>query len=255
MSSATYRTRVIVLRKTKLGESDLILTMLAENGAQIRAVAKGARKPSSPFSSRLELYSVADVLLAEGRNLDIVKEAKLDRGNERIRCDMELAAGAASMAELLDRITQLGLENPRLFDMTESALIHLDGKSAAKAPAITAAHLIKTMALAGFRPSLGVCVCCGNSLDLSKDDIIFFSYPEGGVVCSNCIVGVDTIRMQSSICAWAAALLTSTFDDVENFEIDVSTAFSVLQFCQILIREHVGVNLKSLQFMFTCGLY
>ena len=41
--SRTYRTKVLVLDKTKLKETDLILTMLDERGRQVRAVAKGAR--------------------------------------------------------------------------------------------------------------------------------------------------------------------------------------------------------------------
>ena len=34
----TYRTLAIVLDKTKLRETDLIFTLLAENGRQLRAV-------------------------------------------------------------------------------------------------------------------------------------------------------------------------------------------------------------------------
>ena len=108
MAQATYTARAIVLRKTKLGESDLIVTLLAEDGAQLRAVAKGARKPQSTFAARLELYSVADVLCAKGRSLDIVKEARLVESNERLRRDLEHAACAAPMAELLDREQELG---------------------------------------------------------------------------------------------------------------------------------------------------
>ena len=85
MAQSTYNARVLVLRKTKLGESDLILSLLAQDGSQIRAVAKGARKPTSQFSSRLELYSQADVLLAQGRTLEIVKEARLIAGNAALR--------------------------------------------------------------------------------------------------------------------------------------------------------------------------
>ena len=81
MARPTYTARVIVVRKTKLGESDLILTLLAEDGSQLRAVAKGARKPKSSFASRLELFSVADVLCAKGRSLDVVSEARLVEGN------------------------------------------------------------------------------------------------------------------------------------------------------------------------------
>ncbi len=110
MASATYTARAIVLRKTKLGESDLIVTLLAQDGSQVRAVAKGARKPSSPFAARLELYSSVDLL--EGRSLDIVKEARIASSHERLRRDLEHAACAAPMAELLDRATEEGLRTP-----------------------------------------------------------------------------------------------------------------------------------------------
>ena len=52
MAQPTYSVRGIVLRKTKLAETDLIVTLLADDGTQRRAVAKGARKPSSTFASR-----------------------------------------------------------------------------------------------------------------------------------------------------------------------------------------------------------
>ena len=98
MAQSTYNARVLVLRKTKLGESDLILSLLAQDGSQIRAVAKGARKPTSQFSSRLELYSQADVLLAQGRSLDIVKEAPL--GTLIVTLKGDAAAREAAMAKL-----------------------------------------------------------------------------------------------------------------------------------------------------------
>ena len=84
MAQPTYSVRGIVLRKTKLAETDLIVTLLADDGTQRRAVAKGARKPSSTFASRLELYAEADLLCSVGRSLDVVKEARLVRPNVRL---------------------------------------------------------------------------------------------------------------------------------------------------------------------------
>lgn len=43
-----YNERCIVLKHTKLGETDVIVTMLGGDGRQIRAVAKGLRKPGNP---------------------------------------------------------------------------------------------------------------------------------------------------------------------------------------------------------------
>ncbi len=256
MASATYTARAIVLRKTKLGESDLILTLLAEDGSQIRAVAKGARKPSSSFASRLELYAVADILCSKGRSLDIVKEARLVDSNERLRRDLEHAACAAPMAELLDRVTQMGLENPKLFALTRAALSSLDASSGSQAPALCAAHLLKAMAFAGFRPSLSQCVGCGAEIALDRPDALMpLSYREGGVVCVNCRSSVDVVMVPSSTIGWCRALLGSTFKEIVAMDVTPAASFSALRFCQQWIREHVGANLKSLNFLFTCGLF
>ena len=227
MSQPTYDARAIVLRKTKLGESDLILALLAEDGSQIRAVAKGARKPASSFAARLELYSVVDLLVARGRSLDIVKEARLVESNERLRRDIEHAAGAAPIAELLDRVTQMGLENPRLFALTRTALSSLDA-----------------------------CVSCGRDVEaVPESGLMALSYQEGGAVCAACRSSVETVLVPASTVAWCRALLSSTFAEIEILEADPSAAFSVLRFCQQWVSEHVGANLKSLNFLFTCGLF
>lgn len=256
MASATYTARAIVLRKTKLGESDLIVTLLVEDGSQVRAVAKGARKPASSFAARLELYAVADVLCSKGRSLDIVKEARLVDGNGRLRCDLEHAACAAPMAELLDRVTQMGLESAKIFALTQAALSCLDAATPAQAPALCAAHLLKALAFSGLRPSLTTCVGCGVDVAPGNPDaLVPVSYREGGIVCPVCRASLDTIMIPSSTIGWCRVLLTSTFIDVAAMNVEPAASFAVLRFCQQWIREHVGSNLKSLNFLFTCGLF
>ena len=72
----SYPARALVLRKTKLGETDTIVTLLASDGRQVRAVAKGLRKPGGRFGARLEPFAVADLLLHTGRSLDVITEAR-----------------------------------------------------------------------------------------------------------------------------------------------------------------------------------
>lgn len=66
MAQPTYSLRALVLRRTKLGESDLILTLLSEDGSQKRAVAKGARRPKSSFAARTEPFCVIDAPVRDG---------------------------------------------------------------------------------------------------------------------------------------------------------------------------------------------
>lgn len=255
MAERTASERVLVLRKTKLGESDLILTMLASDGSQIRAVAKGARKPTSAFSTRLELYAVSDILIAQGRSLGIVKEARLVDGHFGLHAEMERAAAAAPVVELLWRVSQDGLPIPRLFDLSRAALDALEDAPIAQAPRLAAAALLKTMAFCGFRPSLSRCICCGGEVRLSDGDRASFSVHEGGVVCPACRHGVESIAVPARTILWARALMGSTFEEIRAFDDDQDAAFSVLRLAQQWTREHAGCNLKSLNFLFTCGLF
>ena len=48
-----YRERGVVVRTWKLGEADRIVSLVTEGRGRVRAVAKGVRKTSSRFGSRL----------------------------------------------------------------------------------------------------------------------------------------------------------------------------------------------------------
>lgn len=252
MASPTYSARVIVLHKTKLFESDLILTMLSSDGSQIRSVAKGARKPSSPFSSRLELFSSCDVLFAHGRNLDIVKEARLLVSCGRIRQSIERASCAAPVAEVLERVSEQGLSYPKLFDMTQTALCSLDRCAIDYAPAISAAHALKTFAFTGFMPTFSRCSLCGQPLDMRGRCL--FSMAEGGAVCPVCSTS-DAIVVAGASLAWAHTLLHARFSQIVEMEIDQACVFDVLHLVQGWSTYHLSSRLKSLEFLFSCGLF
>jgi len=70
-----YRDEAIVLRTHKLGEADRIITLLTRHHGRVRAVAKGVRRTTSKFGSRLEPFTHVDLQLAEGRSLDIITQA------------------------------------------------------------------------------------------------------------------------------------------------------------------------------------
>lgn len=246
----------MVLRKTKLNESDLICTFLAEDGSQIRAVAKGARKPTSSFASRLELFSIDDALFAKGRNLDIVKEARLLEGFDPLRTSLEHTACASSCVEFLDRVSQLGLQSPMLFAMAQAAFEHMSASDAQKAIQQTAAFLLKALSYAGVRPSLVHCVSCGadtSTLLGDSDATVRVSYQEGGVLCEACYPEYDTVTVPAPMLSWAHSLLHATFDQIDAFEVDDDVSFALLRFCQTWARTHFSINLKSLNFLFTCA--
>ena len=249
---ATYTERVIVLRKRDLGESDLIVSCMAQSGRKVEAVAKGARKPSSTLSSRLELFSCAEVLFAEGKTLDIVKESRLINAHEELRSDVEKSACASTCAELLDKVCMPEIELPRVFDMTQAAFARLCAVPLNQALSIACAHLIKTLAFIGLKPELTRCVRCGDEVlpaRASHDGLINTSFSEGGLVCEACASVSDIVRVNAADVAWARAYLQLPFDEIEKADAPTKASLSALQFTHQLIKTHVGASLKALNFL------
>ncbi len=246
MARASYRTQAIVLRKTRLREADLIITLLAQDGRQIRAVAKGALKPAGSFASRLELYSCVDVLLARGRSLDIVTEARIVNAHASLRFDYERSVCAAPMAELLSIATQADLPVPRLFEMTQVALSHIEKAALDAVPLMMCAFLLKAVSFLGFRPGIGFCAECGRLRQ--SDDEWAFSFAAGGLVCPDCAGGMKIDPVPSNVVDWAAALIGSPFADIACMKADKPTARMLVLFCRDWIQTHVG-RLKSIAFV------
>lgn len=250
-------TTLIVLKKTKLGETDLIINGFCEQGHQIRAVAKGARKPGSKLGVHLELYSQTRVLVSKGRSLGIITEAQTVRSNESCRSDVLHSAGAAAIVELLDRISADGVADVRLFALVGEALRSVGAVSDAAVRMITAAALLKIASQSGVRPSLKECVFCGTEIE--RRIRTAFSFSQGGVICEAClpeIVEEGYTAIDSQLVEWAEVLITGRFRDLEEHELlRDGTALCddlgrlLLEWSRDWIRFHLVNRLKSLDFL------
>ena len=94
----------IVLRTHKLGEADRIVTLITQDSGKVRAVAKGVRKTSSRFGSRLEPMSHVQVQLYRGRELDIVNQVELIEISTQTRAHLEATTDGLAMCEMVDQL-------------------------------------------------------------------------------------------------------------------------------------------------------
>lgn len=249
MASPTKTVTALVLRRTKLGETDVIVTLLAEDGSQVKAVAKGARKPTSSFASRLELYSVAKILVAEGKNLDIVKEVRLLEGNEALRNDFFRSSASAPIVELLAKSTYEDQPTARLFALSRAAL-HSIANTPNDPLVATLAGLLKALAFLGFRPSFTECVGCGDTPELAEGTRQTFSFFDGGVVCARCATHHETTLVSAGVLQWCNTLVYSTFQEIEAYHVPAGVLEEALVFTNEWIHLHLGISMKSLAFLF-----
>jgi DNA repair protein RecO (recombination protein O) len=159
-----YRDEAIVLRTQKLGEADRIITLLTRGSGRVRAVAKGVRRTSSRFGSRLEPFTHVDLQLAEGRSLDVVTQAEtLHPFAGRIGSDYERYTAGTVMLETAERLVVEDKE-PALqqFLLLVGALRAMC--DAGRAPTqVLDSFLLRSLSVAGYAPSFEACARCGSA--------------------------------------------------------------------------------------------
>ena len=170
-----------MLRRKDIGEADRILTLFTPELGKVRVVAKGIRKPRSRKAGHLELFTCARLLLAVGRDLDIITQAEGVDPYRPLRDDLLRGAYGAYMVELLDRFTPDEEENAEIYSLLRQGL----GWAATASDLALAARYyeLHLLGLAGYQPQLRRCVICGR--ELAAEDQ-FFSATAGGVVCPSC---------------------------------------------------------------------
>jgi DNA repair protein RecO (recombination protein O) len=176
-----FRDRGVVLRTIRLGEADRIVTLMTEEHGKVRAVAKGVRRTTSKFGSRLEPLSHVALLGWQGRgDLDTINQVEVIDTFRPVREDLDRMTAAMSMLEVVDQIGQERHANPRLYEMLVGAFAALAGHNS---PMVAPAFFLKVLALEGSAPMLDVCVSCGEE---DSTLLVAFDLIEGGVLCRSC---------------------------------------------------------------------
>lgn len=121
------RTRAIVLRRTNYQESDRILSLLTPEG-KFAALARGVRKEKSRLAGSIELFSVADVVLHQGKSqLTTLTGAKMLHFFSQLLTDVAALELAASMMKHVERATEQ-VNSPEYFTLLFQSLNHLNQK-------------------------------------------------------------------------------------------------------------------------------
>jgi DNA repair protein RecO (recombination protein O) len=176
-----YKTEAIVLRQRKLGEAGKIVTLYTPNYGKLDAVAKGVRRPKSRLAGHLEVLTYTAVMLAHGRNLDIVTQAQAMESFAPLRADLHRLSRALYAAELVDRFSPEGAESYQVFQLLLATLRRL---GAARNVDTVLRHLeMQLLTLAGFQPQIARCVSCQRALAATPN---YFSPAAGGVLCPSC---------------------------------------------------------------------
>ena len=130
----------------------------------------------------VELLSRTKLMLAKGRELDVVSGAELAQSHQRLHTDLDAYSHACHFVEMLLRMTEERQENRAIYDLLSSSLQLLD--DGIDSFAVTRHFELVLLALLGYKPELYRCLNCDTELTAERNAI---SNRIGGMVCPRCI--------------------------------------------------------------------
>lgn len=176
-----YRTEALVLKGYNYGEADRILTLYTPQAGKLRAIAKGVRRTKSRMSGHLDLFTRSTLLVARGRQLDIVTQADTVENFSGLRTDLWRASLAHYVAELVDAFTVEQLGNYPIFTLAAQAFRHLASSDSVDLG--MRSFELQLLSMSGYRPQLHRCLHCDASIEPQTNH---FSPRMGGVLCPGC---------------------------------------------------------------------
>lgn len=176
-----YKTEAIVLGEARLGEADRLVTLYTLGRGKLRVVARGALRPRSRLAGHLQPLSHCQLMLAEGKGMDVVAGCQLVNPFLPLRQDLVRQAWGFYLMELMDAFCPEGVESAALFHLLRDTLEQLCQPG--ERERVLRHFEVRLLDYAGFRPELHRCLGCGQALEPVTN---YLSPSAGGLLCPRC---------------------------------------------------------------------
>jgi DNA repair protein RecO (recombination protein O) len=143
----------MVLRTRALTETSLIVHWITPTG-RLATVAKGARRPKSPFFGKLDLFFVSDFSFARSNRSELhtLREVKVRDVHAFLRQELGYLQQAAYCVRLVEQATETETPIPGIYELLLSFVDSLAGQACQ--PGMVLAFELKLLTELGLQPDL-----------------------------------------------------------------------------------------------------
>ena len=117
----------LILRTRPLTDTSLIIHWLTPEFGRLATVAKGARRPKSPFAGKLDLFYQADFSFQRSRRSELhqLREVSLRETHAAIRQEIEFLQQASYATALIEQTTEMETPLPEIYSLLAGFLQNL----------------------------------------------------------------------------------------------------------------------------------
>lgn len=178
------KTQAIILKTHTFSESSKIVRLYTRDFGKVSVLAKGARRPKSPFHAVLETgYQVEAIYYyKDNRELQTLSQCDLINSFSGIHEKYERTAAASATLELILSSTVGDESNPFLFNRIVETFNALTSAEKLYKPFYWnfTFHMLRNL---GFEFNVECCVLCGTQLTGERFSVLL---KKGGILCSSC---------------------------------------------------------------------
>ncbi len=232
----------LILRTYALGEADRIVVFLTADRGKRRGVARGARRPRSPYAGALEPLTLGRVAYFERERRDLVRLRWVDPVCSPLTApSAEGLAHVSYFAELIDEWAPEADPNDRLFRLGASAVDAL----VAGAPVDRLARYFEywLLRLQGVYPSIRACGGCRGPLD----DGARLDPAGGMLICRRCDPTGRRLALSPDALGFLQASRTLAPRQLADATLGTAAERELAEAHYALIATHLEKELKSLR--------
>lgn len=180
------RDRVFILRNESIREQDVRVSMYGMNHGKLVGIARGHRRPAGKQLGHMEPLTVAEVMIAEGKQYDKIAVAHLVEPYYSLHKNLPKVVILSSCLSLADMLTRPGIADMRVYRHMEElfeGLSHLrEDPSSERAQLFYSWFALRLFGFFGTVASFSSCVVCRDK----ESDQMFLSPEMGGLICERC---------------------------------------------------------------------
>ena len=207
--------QAVCIRVCDYSETSQIATFFARATGKVGVIAKGSKRPKSPFGGPIEVFSHGGIVFSHSADAKLATLTEFEQQPTFAGLAKNLFAMNCCLlgVELLNDLTKDYDPHPELFDsffrfLQNSNETQATGHESQAAIILLILFQLSLLKDVGLQPVLNHCVNCKTSIEHRASSIEFyFSSSANGLVCRDCEAAFpDRIKLTGSVAASLADL-------------------------------------------------
>ncbi|MBN2723876.1 MAG: DNA repair protein RecO [Deltaproteobacteria bacterium] len=237
-SSDIFKTRAVVVRKTRYRESDLIVTLITESSGKIDVTARGGRKSQRRFEGGFSPYIIYSATINRSKKTGYFQVSELqavEYNNLILRDPVRLGLSALA-TEIIREFTPWENNEGSSFHILRNFFREISSRDDTASCMIRL--IFEILLKEGYSPVMDRCTRCNVEL---PDGSSNFSISAGGITCDRC-------SSQNEMNSWNFELWRKIMRN-EIIDNDTRLSSGMLRNMVSLAASHAGKQFKAMRYV------